>query len=44
VGEVGAHSAPGEGIGVEDAAGFVSTLSPTPPPSKGEGLEDAAIA
>ena len=42
VGEVGARSAPGEGIGVEDAAGFAFTLSPTPLPSRGRGSKRAA--
>jgi len=43
VGEVGARSAPGEGIGVEDAAGFAFTLTPTPPPSRGRGSKRAAV-
>jgi hypothetical protein len=43
VGEVGARSAPGEGIGVEDAADSVFTLSPTPPPSRGRGLKSAQL-
>jgi len=40
VGEVGAR-APREGFGVEDAAGPDFTLSPTPPPSRGRGLDVA---